>query len=477
MITKRLTVAMAVTFYLCLPAIGAVAATFPDVRGHHFERAIEFIRERGIVQGYPDGTFGPDQSIVRAELVKIIVEATSGTPDNEFSGRCFPDIDPSEWYSSYVCFAAEHELVQGYPDGTFHPEREVNFVEALKIVSRAFSLEASEQKYQEWFRDYVEQASTLNLIPLDINAFNQKLTRGSMADMIARFIHTQEGSLDEYLGGFAGPRVTYDSIQRGDHLLQQVIEPEMGFDFDTIRHSTQEQLEEFLQRSEVQNPDMQFNTSDIDIAEELIPPELAELFDFFDRDGDGTINHLEGELFYYWVEENIEYRYDDEFEQAAEPGSLIGDGREGPDYRQTPYETVMEGAGDCEDTATLEAAFYNYWGITAYVGGVNAKEPGVLDHAVAIVRISGTPEEFAELLGDLTYWVFKMGDSIYAYNIEEFPAGTYMLVDNAYSAEFGSLSEGLTEGTFDIYCLAPIDGPYDGEWNSFIEECGYEWTT
>ncbi|MBI2329158.1 MAG: transglutaminase domain-containing protein, partial [Chloroflexi bacterium] len=112
---------------------------------------------------------------------------------------------------------------------------------------------------------------------------------------------------------------------------------------------------------------------------ELIPAELSEFFDQFDFDSNEEIDIEEASFFYYWVENNITYRYDDENKENPLLGSLVGDGRPGADYRQRPYETYIEGAGDCEDMATLEVAFLNYWGIAAYVAGVNADDLTYLD--------------------------------------------------------------------------------------------------
>ena len=89
------------------------AQVFPDIEGHQYRESIEFLSNRGVVQGYPNGTFGPDRPINRAEIMKIIVEAsTSGDIGNETN--CFPDVH-SEWFAKYICYAKDHNIVQGYP--------------------------------------------------------------------------------------------------------------------------------------------------------------------------------------------------------------------------------------------------------------------------------------------------------------------------------------------------------------------------
>jgi hypothetical protein len=111
------------------------ATPFDDVNvGHPNQRAVNFTYQEGIIEGYPDGTFKPDQGINRAELAKIMVYGSlDGQPDAEVYNNCFSDVT-TEWYAPYVCYAQEQGWVQGYPDGTYKPAQNVNRVEALKII-------------------------------------------------------------------------------------------------------------------------------------------------------------------------------------------------------------------------------------------------------------------------------------------------------------------------------------------------------
>lgn len=158
-------------------------ATFGDVpSGHPNSEAISYIQAKNIVSGYPDGTFRPDNSINRAEFTKIIIESY-------FQGQaegadCFPDVG-TEWFAKYVCFAKSRDFIAGYPDGSFYPDHDINFVEVAKILANANGFVASPDP-SVWYRPYVKKMEEMHAIPPSIMAFSQKVTRGEMAEMIYR---------------------------------------------------------------------------------------------------------------------------------------------------------------------------------------------------------------------------------------------------------------------------------------------------
>jgi len=175
-------------------------------------------------------------------------------------------------------------------------------------------------------------------------------------------------------------------------------------------------------------------------TQELVPPILARFFDGFDLNRNDRLEVQESEIFFKWVEENIIYRFDNEsavlnFDILS--NAAIGDGRHGTEYWQTPYETKTEGFGDCEDMAILQMAFHSNFNISSKMGLVATIIPGEINHAIAIVKISDNVEDFIEVLGDIKYF--------------EINGDFYMLVDNAYSNEFGTLGREPIKDTFKIY--------------------------
>jgi len=98
----------------------------------------------GVIEGYEDGTFKPNKEINRAELMKLMVYGWLGeAPDVEDYNNCFPDVT-DEWFAPYVCYAQEEEWVQGYTDGNFYPANIVSKVEALKMILESYGIEVPE---------------------------------------------------------------------------------------------------------------------------------------------------------------------------------------------------------------------------------------------------------------------------------------------------------------------------------------------
>lgn len=112
------------------------AAGFWDSRDHWAAADIKAMVERGVISGYEDGSFRPDNPVTRVELVAFLVRLAGwqlpagGQPD-------FADLDAiPDWARAAVAAAQQHGLVDGYPDGTFRPDRPVSRVEAAAFLIR-----------------------------------------------------------------------------------------------------------------------------------------------------------------------------------------------------------------------------------------------------------------------------------------------------------------------------------------------------
>ncbi len=175
--------------------VQSAGATFSDTETSWFgyRDAVEFLEERGVVQGYPDGTFRPKQAINRAEFLTLVFrEHAMRKP---VGGSCFSDVSAEAWYAPYVCTAARRGIVSGYPDGTYAPERTVNMAEAMKILQRVHGDEFEETPGEHWYEPYVEAFDEKHILPRHSFLPWQELNRERAADLIARHTRYVENKL------------------------------------------------------------------------------------------------------------------------------------------------------------------------------------------------------------------------------------------------------------------------------------------
>lgn len=110
-----------------------VTASFSDVSSDAwYATAVNTMASLGMMNGYPDGTFHPDAPITRAEFATVAL-AFAYEPGN---ASCpYLDVNPDAWYYTYVAQAATYGWIGGYPDGTFRPNNSITRAEVCVIVN------------------------------------------------------------------------------------------------------------------------------------------------------------------------------------------------------------------------------------------------------------------------------------------------------------------------------------------------------
>ena len=101
-----------------------------------YNNAVSTLSNMGIISGYPDGSFRPDAPITRAELTKIAVGFFQYADQHFRYQGDFSDVTGREWYAGFVAAASALGLIEGYPDGTFRPNEAITRAETCTIVNR-----------------------------------------------------------------------------------------------------------------------------------------------------------------------------------------------------------------------------------------------------------------------------------------------------------------------------------------------------
>ena len=130
---RYLAVIFAVAMMLC--ALTVSANTFTDIKiDTPHAKAIESLTSIGIIHGYEDNTFKPDLPVRRDEMAKLVYTAFTTSTDAGEGVTTFPDVPANSWAKGYISWCAGKNIVGGYEDGTFKPEGNVTYDEALKMV-------------------------------------------------------------------------------------------------------------------------------------------------------------------------------------------------------------------------------------------------------------------------------------------------------------------------------------------------------
>ena len=133
--------------------------SFSDVPdGAWYADAVETLASLGMFTGYPDGTFHPNSTITRAEFAAAALSFADMAP----SARCsFPDVSAQDWFSPYVASAAEYGWIGGYPDGSFRPSGSITRAEVAVIVNHMLG-RTPDQSFVDRSLDRLVSFSDLN---------------------------------------------------------------------------------------------------------------------------------------------------------------------------------------------------------------------------------------------------------------------------------------------------------------------------
>jgi transposase-like protein len=120
--------------------------SFPDIaEAEWYAGYVAYLKNYGIIMGYPNGTFGADNTITRAEFTAMSVRfyaAYTGKALTKTNGRLLKDVQSSYWAAADIQAATANGWIVGYPDGTFRGEADITRAEVVAIVNRVLGRRA-----------------------------------------------------------------------------------------------------------------------------------------------------------------------------------------------------------------------------------------------------------------------------------------------------------------------------------------------
>ncbi|MBR7032287.1 MAG: S-layer homology domain-containing protein, partial [Clostridia bacterium] len=216
-----MTVGMVVS---AIPAVSAASGKMPftDVKeGQWFHDAIRFVWERDLMNGMTDTTFGPNQSMTRAQIVMILSRMSGDNVKGMSSQLKFTDVKKSAWYADAIGWAVKNGIATGMSDTKFQPDSPVLRQEFAAFFVRYMNYKGitlpdegeakafpDQSKFPAWAKDHIATLQKAGLVKGDDKGnYNpkNKMTRAEIATVTMRFVEAVEA-------------------QQGDRPLKEIVE-------------------------------------------------------------------------------------------------------------------------------------------------------------------------------------------------------------------------------------------------------------
>lgn len=183
------------TKFAVIAVAKSMAPAFKDISGHWASESITRLVKMGAITGYPDGTFRPDSSITRAEFATVLVKAFKLEPR---VGKLFADT-ASHWAKNDIATATAYGIVSGYSESAFGPDDLITREQMAAMIFKATNLTASSEgtnftdsgAISGWARDAVAAATSQGIMKgYPDNTFRPKgnATRAEAMTVIANSI-------------------------------------------------------------------------------------------------------------------------------------------------------------------------------------------------------------------------------------------------------------------------------------------------
>ena len=125
--------------FLLTTSISFASSNFSDVENHWADTYIEYLASQGLISGFPDGTFKPNATLTRAQVSSMLSNNLNLNPEP----ANFPDVGSSHWANGHIGAVVSQGIMNGYPDGTFKPDNPMTRAEVAAVIASAYNLTQS----------------------------------------------------------------------------------------------------------------------------------------------------------------------------------------------------------------------------------------------------------------------------------------------------------------------------------------------
>ena len=177
--------------------------------------AIKMVTNLGLMDGFEDGSFRPDDTLTRAELAKITVIAMDLYPEE--GETIFNDVSEDYWAAGWINRAYIEGVINGRGDGSFYPDDPATYEEAVKMIVCALGYEPEAMTKTGWPVGYLAIASVNKITTGAEGTRGTPITRRQFAMLLNNALH-----VPIFDNRYWDPRVFYSSNE-GETLMSRMI--------------------------------------------------------------------------------------------------------------------------------------------------------------------------------------------------------------------------------------------------------------
>ena len=198
---KVLSIVLSIAMVVCLAPTMAFAATtsaqadaaYSDTKGTACEGAVNVLSALGVVDGFTDGTYKPEQVVTRAQMAKLIITALGVADYASAKTSKFTDMSAATWAIPYVEYASNLNIVNGVGNNKFNPNGNVTYEQAATMIVRALGYtDKCNEMNGTWPAIYIQKATALGLFNDVVNKGTTGATRGDLAIMLYNALTVDE---------------------------------------------------------------------------------------------------------------------------------------------------------------------------------------------------------------------------------------------------------------------------------------------
>jgi len=190
---KIISLFLALCMAFSITASVSAGSVFSDVSDDAaFWVYAKLLNTLGILSGDGDGTLRPYDNITRAEFAKLAVCVLDkqGETVSTSGASSYKDVAPDHWAVKYINYVSKNGIILGYPDGSFHPEENISFAQAVTVTLRMLGY-TGDDIGDFWPDNYIQKAQALGLTDSLDYGYDTPITRGDCAILLGRGLEAE----------------------------------------------------------------------------------------------------------------------------------------------------------------------------------------------------------------------------------------------------------------------------------------------